>query len=115
MDDGLLYIAITLFIWLIIAYNNKKSEFDALQNQYSKTNCLLNTKIKEIENIKKEYDSLNKSYCKLCKEYKEELNKREQSDQRLEKAKEFFRQQKQQISALEQKNTFNLAKQIPKT
>lgn len=104
MDDGLLYIAIALFIWLIIAYNNKKSEFDALQNQYNKTNCLLNTKIKEIENIKKEYNSLNESYCKLCEEYKEELNKREQSDQRLKKAKEFFRQQKQQISALEQKN-----------
>ncbi len=104
MDDGLLYISIALFIWLIIAYNNKKSEFDALQNQYNKTNCLLNTKIKEIENIKKEYNSLNESYCKLCEEYKEELNKREQSDQRLEKAKEFFRQQKQQISALEQKN-----------
>ena len=104
MDYNFLYIPIIIFIWLIIAYSNKKSEFDALQNQYNKTNCLLNTKIEEIENIKKEYNSLNESYCKLRDEYKEELNKRKHTDQRLEKAKEFFKQQKQQISDLEQKN-----------
>ena len=104
MGDNLIFIAIIVFIWLIVAYSNKKIEFDALQNQYNKINCLLNTKIEEIENIKKEYNLLNENYCKLREEYKEELNKRKHTDERLEKAKEVFIKQKQQITDLEQKN-----------
>lgn len=104
MDCNLLFVPTIIFIWLIIAYSNKKSEYDILQNKYNQTNCLLNAKIEEIENIKKEYNTLNENYCKLREEYKEELNKRKYSNQRLEKAKEIFIQQKQQISDLEQKN-----------
>lgn len=104
MDCNLLFVPTIIFIWLIVAYSNKKSEYDILQNKYNQTNCLLNAKIEEIENIKKEYNTLNENYCKLREEYKEELNKRKYSDQRLKKAKEIFIQQKQQISDLEQKN-----------